>query len=40
MRRIEEVINLVTCRKRNMVLTSIGLLMFGFIIGFVGIKLA
>ena len=40
MEKIEEVINVVTNRKRNIVITSLVLFIIGYIVGFVSIKLA
>ena len=40
MRKIEEVIDILTDNKKNLLMTIAGLLTFGFVIGFVMIKIA
>ena len=40
MKKLEEVIEVVTNSKKNIFMTVLGLLTFGYIVGFIMIKLA
>ena len=40
MKKIEGILNIVTHSKRNLIISAVVLLLAGYLIGFIGIKLA